>query len=1138
MSGGRKPEEKASPPPQTLTLGGPDPGLGGVPPTRTLAGAPAPQGTLTLGGPSGTAAGSGAALSWTPGQVVDDLYEVFELLGEGGFGTVHRVHHRVWDLDLAVKAPRADRVANRRALELFVQEANTWVGLGLHPHIATCYFVRLMGVPRIFIEYMGGKTLSDWLKKDRVQDMKAALDFAVQIARGMDYAHSKGLVHRDLKPGNCLMTLGGGLKITDFGLAKVDAGEEPELPAAEVGAKIAKVKEATQTGRLGTPEHMAPEQWDRPREAGRAADAWAFGVLLYELCCGKRPFAMDDDEPVDAFYARLLRSNWRYEKPRGLPAGVGEMIAGCLSEEAAKRPADFKAMGAALEQAYENTVGAKYAREAARPTLLADTLNNQGVSMADLGRTEEALRLFDEALKLDPTHPGAICNRGALLLSAGKLAEGELLARLGQAKNARPGDWSAPYLLGLVHLRRKDARAAIEALEEAQALSHHHQNPLVAKARSRAEAGAFEAPLELFVALPTGAEGAAMGEAAFKALLARAEKELIANCFAQAQESALKARQVKGYERATEAVSFLRRLGAKGARKSLRGAWQKRLLEGSEGALSVALSPDGKFLLSGHAGNVLKRWDVDSGVCVETGKGGGAPTTRCPTPDKRFAVEAAGKSLSVLEQPSQRRVAEFDAGGEVAAVCLSPDGCAAYAAGKGGVRVWELDWEYAFAEGEAANAVAAKQATGFKLTWEAAPRIGAAAGAMVVLGLLVKFVVLAPPNAPESAEPRAGPLALPAKPAESAPSPAPPAALGTDASAASEEAQRIARAFLEKGGALKDPVEGLARLAVVKGLNAMLSEAKELAAAGKAKEAGARIEAAVSLAKALEEGETLMDAGKYAQAAAKFSAAVALPGGDAARKLLDDARSRPAKEQARRAEEARKAAIQWVTIPGGSFTMGADDVGPDARPRHRVAVRTFQMAKTLVTVEQYKACVDAGACAAPNTGAFCNWGQTGRERHPINCVDWNQAQAFSSWAGGRLPSEAEWEYAARSAGKDWKYPWGDEHATCERAVMNDRGLGCGRNSTWPVCSKPVGNTEQGLCDMAGNAWEWTQDWYHNSYNRAPDDGSAWENPAGSARVYRGDSWSSVGSLARASSRQGGVPGGQSGNLGFRPARSR
>ena len=230
--------------------------------------------------------------------------------------------------------------------------------------------------------------------------------------------------------------------------------------------------------------------------------------------------------------------------------------------------------------------------------------------------------------------------------------------------------------------------------------------------------------------------------------------------------------------------------------------------------------------------------------------------------------------------------------------------------------------------------------------------------------------------------------------------------------------------------------------------------------------------------------------------------------------------------------------IEWVRIPGGSFNMGSEDGDSDEMPVHIVMVPTFEMGKTQVTVDQYRACVDAGACTAPSTSEWCNWGQSDRGKHPINCVDWNQAQAFATWAGGRLPSEAEWEYAARSGGGDCKYPWGDEDATCERAVMNDgSGYGCGRDSTWPVCSKLKGNTTHGLCDMAGNVWEWVQDWYHDSYNGAPTDGLAWESPTGSYRVFRGGSWRNSAGGVRAANRNDDDPRGRYDSLGFRLARS-
>ncbi len=147
--------------------------------------------------------------------------------------------------------------------------------------------------------------------------------------------------------------------------------------------------------------------------------------------------------------------------------------------------------------------------------------------------------------------------------------------------------------------------------------------------------------------------------------------------------------------------------------------------------------------------------------------------------------------------------------------------------------------------------------------------------------------------------------------------------------------------------------------------------------------------------------------------------------------------------------------------------------------------------------------------------------EKGRAHHPVNCVTWRQAKKYCAWAGGRLPSEAEWEYAARSGGQDITYPWGNETATCDYAVMDDGGIGCGTDSTMAVCSKPAGNTAQGLCEMAGNVWEWVEDYWHYGYDGAPTDGTAWVNDpprTTSARVERGGTFYDHADDLRAASR--------------------
>ncbi len=225
--------------------------------------------------------------------------------------------------------------------------------------------------------------------------------------------------------------------------------------------------------------------------------------------------------------------------------------------------------------------------------------------------------------------------------------------------------------------------------------------------------------------------------------------------------------------------------------------------------------------------------------------------------------------------------------------------------------------------------------------------------------------------------------------------------------------------------------------------------------------------------------------------------------------------------------------------------MGSEDESSDGneKPKHRVEVRDFYISKTEVTVGQYRKCVEAGICSRPIS---CDWGTPiwtdhigNLEKHPVNCVDWNQARTFARWIGGDLPTEAQWEYAARSGGKETKYPWGNMEATCEYAVMSDPKNGCGRDLTWEVCSKTKGNTTQGLCDMSGNVYEWVLDEWHDSYDGAPSDDKGWcsdelcESQTSSSRVYRGGAWYDLALALRATDRLPGSASLRNYTLGFR-----
>ena len=189
-----------------------------------------------------------------------------------------------------------------------------------------------------------------------------------------------------------------------------------------------------------------------------------------------------------------------------------------------------------------------------------------------------------------------------------------------------------------------------------------------------------------------------------------------------------------------------------------------------------------------------------------------------------------------------------------------------------------------------------------------------------------------------------------------------------------------------------------------------------------------------------------------------------------------------------------------VHVAGGTFLMGS----PTGRgsyheyPQHQVTLTGYCIDKTEVTVAAYMQCVASGKCTAaqePSAEGFdslCNGTRADRQNHPVNCVDWNQAAAYCAWAKKRLPSEAEWEYAARGS-EGRTYPWGNEAPSAKRlnaCGSECRALGKRQGKDWAViyedsdgweATAPVGSFQRGaspfgVLDMAGNVWEWTADW--------------------------------------------------------------
>jgi WD40 repeat protein/tetratricopeptide (TPR) repeat protein len=390
---------------------------------------------------------------WRPGEVILDLYEVRGKT-KGSMGVVYRVHHPVWGIDLAVKVPRPALLESPDALRDFETEAETWAGLGVHPHIVNCAYVRrIQNTPGVFAEWAAGGSVAEAIRSrsrsggDRLEPV---LDAAIQSAWGLAFAHGQGVVHQDVKPANLMFAADGTVKVTDFGLARA------RRSAGESASDLADLT-VSMGGR--TPAYCSPEQAasdDAAPFLTAATDVWSWAVTVIEMCTGERP--SEHGEDAGKGFADLRRTG-----ARGLPPEpVAELLAECLREHPADRPSDLGAVAERLIELHAELVGRPYQRRLpSQARLLADGLSNRALSMLDLGRPEQSERLWEQALEVDPRHAHAVYNRGLHRWRRGRITDVEVVQELmGIGRGHR-------YLLGLVHRERGASDIAVALFERA-----------------------------------------------------------------------------------------------------------------------------------------------------------------------------------------------------------------------------------------------------------------------------------------------------------------------------------------------------------------------------------------------------------------------------------------------------------------------------------------------------------------------------------------------------------------------------------------------------------------------------------------------------------------------------------------------
>ena len=416
---------------------------------------------------------------WNVGDIVLDTYEVKPLgpgvpFVEGGVGVVHRVYHREWNIDLAVKSPKPQVFQTESGKIAYEKEAQTWIELGLHSNIVTCYLIRRIGnIPRLFAEFVPDGSLRDWMRDGRLYEggeeasLLRILNIATQFAWGLEHAHRQKLLHLDVKPANVMMA-DQTAKVTDFGLAQ---GMSENF--------VVSVGEATPSLSTGgmTPGYCSPEQYiafthaqrqefDRSPPITFQSDIWSWAVSVLALFHGRPPCKRGGQTARRVFEVFLKNA------PDGgrpvMPAPVVDLLFHCFEEEPTKRPDSMTQVADRMVDIYREVSGMPFPRT--RPisaTWTPESINNRAASMLDLGKPTEAVQLLTQAAEMQPWHPEVTYNQTLLAWRSGRITDLEAVERLETLCKTRPNAVVSLYALGLLQCERGNLQSAQDAFEQA-----------------------------------------------------------------------------------------------------------------------------------------------------------------------------------------------------------------------------------------------------------------------------------------------------------------------------------------------------------------------------------------------------------------------------------------------------------------------------------------------------------------------------------------------------------------------------------------------------------------------------------------------------------------------------------------------
>lgn len=293
----------------------------------------------------------GAAPAVDPQEAFLDEYVIERTLGAGGMGTVYLIRNIISDQCFALKRAFITDESRRRA---FLHELETWIDLPDYPHLVACRFFRsFRGEVFIFAEYVAGGTLSSWIREHRITSLDHALGLAIQFAWGLHAAHACGVVHQDVKPGNVLLTAGGTLKVTDFGLARLRSNREPSAVAQPGPEGAHLISCAGMTAAYASPEQARGER------LGVETDIWSYGVSLLEIFTGRVTWLSGTAaaQVLDAFVSGAQTGG----QPFVMPPGVADVLRRCFAPDPAQRWQSMLDLVGALQAVHAEATGRPYA---------------------------------------------------------------------------------------------------------------------------------------------------------------------------------------------------------------------------------------------------------------------------------------------------------------------------------------------------------------------------------------------------------------------------------------------------------------------------------------------------------------------------------------------------------------------------------------------------------------------------------------------------------------------------------------------------------------------------------------------------------------------------------------------------------